>query len=86
MIGGGHDPVRRDIGGAGGAFSLRCEGTNGEEAWELPPETSEKVRKDNYERLFDEARRKVRAWEKANVRYPAARPRGLPPTSSGRNP
>jgi hypothetical protein len=34
----------------------------------LAPETSEKVRKGNYERLFDEARRKVRAWEKANVR------------------
>lgn len=33
----------------------------------LTPETSEKVRKGNYERLFDEARRKVRAWEKANV-------------------
>lgn len=32
----------------------------------LTPETSEKVRKGNYERLFDEARRKVRAWEKAN--------------------
>jgi hypothetical protein len=26
-----------------------------------------KFRKGNYERLFDEARRKVRAWEKANV-------------------
>ncbi len=32
----------------------------------LTPETSEKVRKGNYERLFDEARTKVRAWEKAN--------------------
>ena len=34
----------------------------------LTPEASEKLRKGNYERLFDEARRKVRAWEKANVR------------------
>ena len=34
----------------------------------LTPEASEKVRKGNYERLFDEARRRVRAWEKANVR------------------
>jgi len=34
----------------------------------LTPETSAKVRKGNYERLFDEARRKVRAWEKENVR------------------
>ncbi len=34
----------------------------------LDKETSEKVRKGNYERVFDEARRRVRAWEKANVR------------------
>jgi len=25
------------------------------------------VRKGNYERIFDEGRRKVRAWEKANA-------------------
>jgi hypothetical protein len=34
----------------------------------LTPEASEKLRKGNYERLFDEARRKVRAWEKTNVK------------------
>ena len=34
----------------------------------LTPEASEKVRKGNYERLFDEARRRVRAWEKTHVR------------------
>jgi predicted TIM-barrel fold metal-dependent hydrolase len=34
----------------------------------LTPEASEKVRRRNYERLFDEARRRVRAWEKANAR------------------
>jgi predicted TIM-barrel fold metal-dependent hydrolase len=34
----------------------------------LTPQASEKVRKGNYERLFDEARRRVRAWEKENVR------------------
>jgi hypothetical protein len=34
----------------------------------LTPAASEKLRRGNYERLFDEARRKVRAWEKANVR------------------
>jgi predicted TIM-barrel fold metal-dependent hydrolase len=34
----------------------------------LTPETSEKLRKGNYERLFDEARRRVRAWEKANLK------------------
>jgi predicted TIM-barrel fold metal-dependent hydrolase len=33
--------------------------------WELlTPEASEMVRKGNYERLFDEARTRVRAWEK----------------------
>lgn len=34
----------------------------------LTPETSAKVRKGNYERLFDDARRKVRAWERANLK------------------
>ena len=34
----------------------------------LTPEAREKLLKGNYERLFDEARRKVRAWEKANVK------------------
>jgi predicted TIM-barrel fold metal-dependent hydrolase len=34
----------------------------------LTPEASEKLRKGNYERLFDEARARVRAWEKANVK------------------
>lgn len=37
--------------------------------WEaLTPEASEKLRKGNYERIFDEGRRRVRAWEKANLR------------------
>ena len=35
---------------------------------QLTPEASAKVRRGNYERLFDEARRRVRAWEKANVK------------------
>ena len=35
---------------------------------QLTPEASEKVRKGNYIRLFDEARTKVRAWEKKNVK------------------
>jgi predicted TIM-barrel fold metal-dependent hydrolase len=34
----------------------------------LSTEASVSVRKDNYERLFDEARKKVRAWEAANPR------------------
>jgi hypothetical protein len=33
----------------------------------LTPDASLKVRKANYERIFDEGRRRVRAWEKANV-------------------
>ena len=35
---------------------------------QLTPEASLKVRTGNYERIFDEGRRKVRAWEKANVK------------------
>jgi hypothetical protein len=34
----------------------------------LRPEASRKIRFGNYERLFDEGRRRVRVWEKANVR------------------
>ena len=34
----------------------------------LTPEASAKVRKGNYERIFDAARLRVRAWEKANVK------------------
>ena len=34
----------------------------------LTPEASAKVRAGNYERIFDEGRRRVRAWEKANVK------------------
>jgi hypothetical protein len=34
----------------------------------LTPEAREKVRKGNYERLFDEARRKVRAWEASHLK------------------
>jgi len=34
---------------------------------QLTPDASLKVRKGNYERIFDDGRRKVRAWEKANV-------------------
>ena len=34
----------------------------------LNKETSEKVRKGNYERIFDEARQRVRAWELANAK------------------
>ena len=36
----------------------------------LTPQAREKVTKLNYERLFDAARARVRAWEKANVKAP----------------
>ena len=32
----------------------------------LSPATSAKIRLENYERLFDEARRRVRGWERAH--------------------
>jgi len=34
----------------------------------LTPDASLKLRKGNYQRIFDEGRRKVRAWEKTNAR------------------
>ena len=34
----------------------------------LTPDASLKVRKGNSQRLFDEGRRRVRAWEAANVK------------------
>jgi Amidohydrolase len=34
----------------------------------LSPQTSEKVRKGNYERVFDAARKRVREWEKGHVK------------------
>ena len=37
----------------------------------LTPSASEQVRKGNYLRLFDEARRRVRAWEKAHAKEDA---------------
>jgi hypothetical protein len=43
----------------------------------LSKEASEKVRKGNYERLFDEARRKVRSWEQANIKTSSTGSGGL---------
>jgi len=34
----------------------------------LTPEASLAIRKKNYEKLFDAARERVRAWEKANLK------------------
>ena len=42
-----------------------------EPLWKLlDPETSRKVRLTNYERIFDQARRKVRAWEAQHITRP----------------
>jgi predicted TIM-barrel fold metal-dependent hydrolase len=38
----------------------------------LTPEAIQKVKRENYERLFDVARMRVRAWENANVRSATA--------------
>jgi len=35
---------------------------------QLTPDTSRKVRVGNYERVFDEARRRVRAWEASQAK------------------
>jgi hypothetical protein len=37
----------------------------------LRPETVRKVALENYERIFDEGRRRVRAWERANITSPS---------------
>jgi predicted TIM-barrel fold metal-dependent hydrolase len=44
----------------------------------LTPEAKEKLLKGNYERLFNTARIKVRAWEKANVSKPEQIPAPTP--------
>jgi len=44
-----------------------------EPLWQsLDAQTSRKVRLQNYERIFDEARRKVRSWESAHVLVPGS--------------
>ena len=43
----------------------------------LTREASEKVRKGNYERLFDEARRNVRSWEQRHVKGTSSNSGGL---------
>ena len=44
----------------------------------LEPTTKSKVLRENYERIFDRARRKVRIWERANGRDTAAPGKMLP--------
>ncbi len=47
----------------------------------LSPQASEAVRKGNYERLFDQARRRVRAWEAANTQERSSTPVAGAPAS-----
>jgi hypothetical protein len=49
----------------------------------LTAEASYKLRKGNYERLFDAARVKVRAWEKANANAPRVVPPPSPASGTG---
>jgi hypothetical protein len=49
----------------------------------LTPATSQAVRFGNYERLFDAARAKVRAWEAANVGRPQPIPKHTPASGAG---
>lgn len=47
--------------------------------WELlTPEAKEKITKENYERIFDQARKDVRAWEAANNNQPKQPPKWSP--------
>jgi Amidohydrolase len=49
----------------------------------LTPQAKEKLLKGNYERLFNAARIKVRAWEKANVNLPEPIPAPTPVSGPG---
>lgn len=50
----------------------------------LTPDAKEKLLKGNYERIFDEARKKVRAWEKANANEPSTVPPPTPSSGTGK--
>jgi len=50
---------------------------------QLSKEAREKFLKGNYERIFDEGRRRVRAWEKANANRPAVVPEPTPSSGVG---
>jgi predicted TIM-barrel fold metal-dependent hydrolase len=49
----------------------------------LTPETKDLVCKGNYERIFDKARKDVRAWEAANVNISAPAPQWSPISGTG---
>ncbi len=49
----------------------------------LTPEARQLVLKGNYERLFDQGRKNVRAWEKVNVGKPQIQPERTPVSGTG---
>jgi hypothetical protein len=49
----------------------------------LTKEASHLVRMGNYERLFNQGRQKVRAWEKANLNKPHVQPAPTPASGVG---
>jgi hypothetical protein len=49
----------------------------------LTKEASHLVRMGNYERLFNQGRQKVRAWEKANLNKPRVQPPPTPASGVG---
>ena len=55
-----------------------------EPIWQLlTPEAKALVCKGNYERIFDQARKDVRAWEAANVGQPEPEPQWTPISGTG---
>src|SRR5436190_20427428 len=51
----------------------------------LTPDAKQKLLKGNYERLFDAAKVKVRAWEKAHVNDPPKIPSATPSSGIGKD-
>jgi len=51
----------------------------------LTPEAKQKLLRGNYERLFDAARVKVRAWEKAHANDPKKTPPSTPSSGIEKN-
>jgi hypothetical protein len=51
----------------------------------LTPEAKQKLLKGNYEKLFDAARAKVRAWEKQHVKDPTSIPEPTPSSGLPKN-
>lgn len=59
-----------EIAQSAGSDYLRASKLSDPSWLSLSPATASKIRKLNYERIFDHARQSVRAWEKAHLPYP----------------